>query len=246
MSERPVAPNASTAPEIRLYTQARNPFSEKVAAALAMKGLRYERVVSDAPEDVARWSPIERTLPVLEIDGQRKADSHAIVAWLDERFPEPSLYSSDPRIAEQQRSLAEWCDDSFTFYWNRWRNARYPQPGDDAPVDASLLARLRERIQRRLGHAPPTRADARELEIIGQIFDRMTDLESFLGERPFFHAEAPSIADLSVYAMLRVLRDGPIPYCSEAIEERPRLAAFLDRVDGRIKSAEAGRRRIEG
>ena len=28
-----------------------------------------------------------------------------------------------------------------------------------------------------------------------------------LGERPFFHAEEPSLADLAVYAMLRVLRE---------------------------------------
>ncbi len=245
MTERTSPPNVSTAPQIRLYTQTRNPFSEKVAAALAMKGLAFERIVSDAPEDVARWSPVERTLPVLEIDGQRKADSNAIVAWIDRLFPEPSLYSSDQRTAEQQRHLAEWSDDSFTFYWNRWRNARYPQPGDDAPVDDSLLARLRGHIQRRFRSAPRTRADARELEVIGQLIDRMTDLEGFLGVRPFFHSDEPSIADISVYAMLRVLRDGPIPYCAEAIEERPKLAAFLDRVEGRIKSLEAVGREVD-
>ncbi len=111
---------------IRLYTQALNSYTEKVAAALALKGMPFARVVSEEPEDVQRWSPIARTLPVLEIDGRRKSDSIKIVKWLDELHPNPPLFSGDPRIAEAQRHLAEWSDDSFTWSWNRWRTARYP------------------------------------------------------------------------------------------------------------------------
>ena len=132
------------APVVRLYTQSMNPYTEKVAAALALKQLPFERVVSDEPEDVKRWSPITRMLPVLEIDGRRKPESNAIVQWLDELFPEPPLYSRDPRTAEAQRNLASWSDDSFLWYWNRWRSARYPQPGDQAPVDALIRTGLQE------------------------------------------------------------------------------------------------------
>ncbi|MBJ22370.1 MAG: hypothetical protein GY910_15465 [bacterium] len=67
----------------------------------------------------------------------------------------------------------------------------------------------------------------------------MNDLVRFLRDRAFFHPDEPSIADISVYSMLRVLRNGPIPHCAQAIEERPTLAAFLDRLEGRIKSLEA-------
>lgn len=239
-------PEPAKPSSIRLYTQSMNPYAEKVAAALALKRLAYERVVSDDPEDVARWSPIARTLPVLEIDGRRKADSNAILLWLDERFPEPMLYSVVPKTADAQRHLAEWSDDSFAFYWNRWRVARYPQPGDDQPVDASFVVRLIGHVGRPFGRQPRTRADARELEIVKQIFDRLRDLEGFLGEREFFHADEPSVADISVYAMLRVLREGPIPGCAEAIEERALLAAFLDRMEGRIKAAESRRLAVDG
>jgi glutathione S-transferase len=233
-AEPPDAP-----PTVRLYTQSLNPYTEKVAAALALKRLPFERVISDEPEDLQRWSPIARTLPVLEIDGRRMADSLEIVLWLDELFPEPPLYSPDPRIAETQRNLADWSDNSFIWYWNRWRTARYPQPGDQTPADASMLARIRGQIARTLGHTPTTRADLRELEIIRELQDRMDDLVGFLRDRDFFHADEPSIADLSVYAMLLVLREGSIPGCAEAIAERPTLAAFLDRMAGRIKSLES-------
>jgi glutathione S-transferase len=232
------ANSANGSPKVRLYTQFMNPFTEKVAAALALKRLHFERVVSDEPEDLQRWSPIARTLPVLEIDGHRKADSLTIVHWLDELYPDPPLYSPDPRIAEAQRNLADWSDNSFSWYWNRWRTARYPQPGDETPVDDSILARIKDQIVRTLGHAPRTRADIRELEIIRELQDRMDDLVGFLRDRPFFHSEEPSIADLSVYSMLLILREGPIPGCAEAIAERPTLAAFVDRMAGRIKSLE--------
>ncbi len=244
MSERLPSPAAKPT-SIRLYTQSRNPYSERVAAALALKGLAFERVVSDDPADVKRWSPIARTLPVLEIDGRRKADSGVILDWLEELVPEPPLLSSVPKTAEAQRRLAEWSNDSFTFYWNRWRTARYPQPGDDQPVDDSLMARVIGHVGRRFGRKPTTRAEARELEIVAGLFDRMTDLEGFLGDRPFFHADEPSIADISVYATLRVLRDGPIPGCAEALAERPALAAFVDRMEARIEEAESRRLGVE-
>lgn len=234
----PDADGRDRAPTIRLFTQGMNPFAEKVAAALALKQLAFERVVSDDPEDVARWSPIARTLPVLEIDGRRRADSNAIIDWLDERYPEPTLFSRDPRTAAAQRQLADWSDSSFVWYWNRWRAARYPQPGDEAPVDESFLSRLRESLGRSLRITPRSRADARELEIIESLRDRMNDLEGFLGDRSYFHAEEPSVADLSVYAMLRVLREGPIPGSAQFIEERPRLAAYLERMEGRIQPHE--------
>lgn len=225
-------------PTVRLYTQSLNPFSEKVAAALALKRIPFERIVSDEPEDLQRWSPIARMLPVLEIDGRRKSDSQKIVRWLDELYPEPPLYSRDPRVAEAQLNLAEWSDNSFSWYWNRWRTARYPQPGDESPIEDSLLTRIKEKIGRTFGHTPRSRADLRELEIIDELQDRMDDLVGFLRDRPFFHADEPSIADLSVYSMLLILREGPIPDCAEAIAERPTLAAFLDRIAGRIKSLE--------
>lgn len=233
---------AGSPPVIRLFTQTVNPFSEKVAAALALKALPFERVVSDDPDDVARWSPIARTLPVLEIDGRRKTGSMSIVGWIDELAPEPPLYSPDPRTAVAQKSLAQWADDSFLWYWNRWRTARYPRPGDEEPVDDSLLGRLRRRVGERVarsvgrpfGRGPASRADQRELEVIGEIEDRLSDLVGFLGTRPYFHAEAPSIADLSIYSFLVVLRGGAIPGCDEAIAERPTLMAFVERMRARI------------
>jgi len=224
---------------IVLYTQHYNPFSEKVATVLRLKGLGYERVASDQPEDIRRWSPVTHKLPVLEIGSERVHDSDRIIQWVDGLFPEPPLRAGDPRSAEAQERLAAWADSSLLFYWDRWRQARFPRPGDEQPLAAGLLDGLRGKLERSLGLAPArmSRAEARELEVVGEIVQRLDDLVTFLGERPYFHGELPSIADVSVYGMLRVLADGPIPLPTDAIASRAPLAAYVERLEAALRDA---------
>ena len=214
---------------IRLYTQNTNPFSEKVALGLRLKRLPFERVVSDNPEDVRRWSPVTHRLPVLEIDGERVAESAEILARLDELYPEPSLHARDPRTKEAQARLAEWSDSSLLWYWDRWREARYPRPGDEQPASPGLLGRIRSSLG--IGEEGLSRVELRELEVVTDIAKTLDDLVGFLGTRPFFHSEQASLADLSVFGMLRILCDGPIPHTRELLEERPELWSYVERME---------------
>jgi glutathione S-transferase len=220
--------------KIRLYTQSINPFTSKVELALSLKGLGYEREVSNDPEDVKRWSPVTQQLPVIQIDGRRLHDSAAILEALDELFPEPSLRARDPKTARAQQRLAEWSDSSFLFYWNRWREARFPRPGDEQPAeDASLLGMLKGGIARtfRTSGGTLNRRQLREAEVLDGLAARLGDLSAFLGRRPFFYADEPSIADVSVYGMLRILKDGPIEGSRELILERPDLGTYMERME---------------
>jgi len=211
-----------------LYTQAINPFSEKVARALNYKGLPYERVVSNDAADVRRWSPATGMLPVLEIDGKRVADSAKILRWLDEVSPDRPLLSADPRSRAAQESLADWSDTSFLWYWDRWRAARFPQPGDERPAAPGLLDKLR--VHLRGGSQAPTRAQVRELEVMDGIAARLDDLVGFLGTRGFFYSDSLSVADLSVYGMLWTIDRGPMP--SEGLlSARPPLQDYMGRME---------------
>jgi glutathione S-transferase len=59
------------------------------------------------------------TFPVLELDGVRIADSTAIIAAIEQRYPEPPLYPDD--FADRQRALAleEWFDENVGPYTRR-------------------------------------------------------------------------------------------------------------------------------
>jgi glutathione S-transferase len=83
-------------------------FSEKARWALDFKRVDHVR---RAPLPglhmlvaLARTGGAATTLPVLELDGERIADSTAVIAALEARFPDRPLYPADP--AERQRALA--------------------------------------------------------------------------------------------------------------------------------------------
>jgi glutathione S-transferase len=84
-------------------------YSEKVRWALDYKGVEHERrtpfVGAHQLVAMARTRSRHRRLPVLRLNGGRAiGDSTAIVAALEERYPEPPLYPADP--AERARALA--------------------------------------------------------------------------------------------------------------------------------------------
>ena len=94
---------------MRLY---RIPFStnvERVALALAHKGLEVEPVDVD-PND---RSPIvavsgQSLVPVLEDEGRVVSDSTNILEYLEERYPDPPLYSRDPARRAECVVFVDW------------------------------------------------------------------------------------------------------------------------------------------
>jgi glutathione S-transferase len=80
-------------------------FSEKVRWALDYKRITHRRKVLGADYLIRAWRATGRgTLPILFLDGRAIGDSTNIIAALEKRYPEPSLYPSD--AAARQRALA--------------------------------------------------------------------------------------------------------------------------------------------
>jgi glutathione S-transferase len=223
---------------ITLYGPARTPFTEKVRRALLYKGLDFELVEPTSAEDYKRWSPKTGQLPALDLHGEHVPDSTDILLRLDQVYPEPALLSSDPTVAAQQRQLEEWADESFLWYFLKYRRMAM---GDDYVMplplageqDAPPPAPKRSSIWRRLGAwlraggtwERPHTALLRELAL------RLDDLANFLGARPFFYADQLSMADLAVYSMLGYLREDRIPGSALLLAARPTLVALLERVE---------------
>ena len=113
-------------PPLRLY---RFPFStnvERVALALAHKGIEVESVWVDPADrsEVVRISGQE-LVPVL-VDGDRVvADSTAILEHLEERFPERPLYPADPARRAELRLFVDW----FNRVWKRPPNLIVAEEG---------------------------------------------------------------------------------------------------------------------
>lgn len=207
-------------PEIVVYGPPQAPFTDKVLRALTLKKLEHTLVEPSGPEDYRRWSPETGMLPVADLDGERVADSARILDRLDELYPEPPLVAADPKVAESQRRLEIWAEQTFFFYWDRFLRDEGEQTGG-----AGRLARF--------GILGPGERGARDARArYGAEFEqRIADLANFLGDRPFFYADRISRADISVASFLEILRTRAVPGADALLARHPTLLELQLRVD---------------
>jgi maleylacetoacetate isomerase len=95
-----------------LHDYWRSSASYRVRIALALKGIAYDRVAVDlvagaqrSPEHLA-LNP-QGLVPALQIDGLMLTQSLAIIDYLDETRPEPSLLPPHPMARARVRALAQ-------------------------------------------------------------------------------------------------------------------------------------------
>jgi glutathione S-transferase len=200
---------------IRLY---RIPFStnvERVALALAHKGLEAEPVVIDPSDrrEVERISG-QRLVPVIDDDGTVVADSTAILEYLEERYPEPRLYPVDSGGRAEMRICIDW----FNRVWKRPPNE----------IEAELLAPAPD--ERRIAELAAWMAEALEL------------FEQLLAGRDYLLGNDFSAADCAAYPFLKYARGRDagddelfhrILEEHQRLESHPRLAAWIARIDER-------------
>lgn len=90
-------------------------YSEKARWALAWKGVEHRRrsPIPSTHIPIALWLTrgAHYTFPVLTLDGRHIGDSTAIVAALEERFPEPPLYPADPEQRRRALELEDFFDE---------------------------------------------------------------------------------------------------------------------------------------
>jgi glutathione S-transferase len=196
---------------IRLY---RAPFStnvERVALALALKGLAAESVWIDYSDR----SLVERVsgrplVPVLDYHGQIVVESMDIVRFLDQRHPHPPLYPADP---SEVLAFVEWFDGT----WKGPPNQIEAELGKPEP-DEALIAALGE-----------------------EMIECLDRFEGMLAGRDYLLGEDLSAADICAFPFLKFATvhdpaDGELFHMilrdrQRDGRDRPRLAAWIDRID---------------
>lgn len=96
---------------MRLFGYFRSSTSYRLRIALNLKGLAFENIPvslltgeNKAPEFTAR-NPFG-SLPMLEADGRDRAQSMALLEWLDEAYPDPAFLPRDIEARYTVRELA--------------------------------------------------------------------------------------------------------------------------------------------
>jgi glutathione S-transferase len=129
---------ARMADVLTLYDADRCPYCARVRIVLAEKALSWETVavdLDDRPAWIYEKNPLGR-VPVLEEDGLVLPESAVIMAYLDERYPEPPLLPADAAERALARLLVERFDRLSAPYYRVRRG--------DADAREELQARLGE------------------------------------------------------------------------------------------------------
>jgi len=98
---------------VKLIDAARCPYCARVRIALAEKGIDHDVVavdLSDRPQWVIELNPPSGRVPVLD-DGFVLPESEVIMAYIEERYPEPQLLPADPGERARARLLVHRFDD---------------------------------------------------------------------------------------------------------------------------------------
>jgi glutathione S-transferase len=200
---------------LRLY---RFPFStnvERVALALAHKGLEAESVWVDPNDrsEVVRVSGQE-LVPVL-VDGDHVvADSTAILEYLDERIPERPLYPADPARRTELRLFVDW----FNQVWKRPPNLIVDEEAKAEPDPVRIA------------------------ELEGLIGGALPLFEELLAGRDFLFGDELSAADVVAFPFLKyalLWEEGDPDRFHEVLRDTQRLDGRFPRLERWIRRIDA-------
>jgi glutathione S-transferase len=198
---------------IRLYRAPESTNVERVALALAHKGLAVESVVIsyDDRDPVVAVSG-QPLVPVIDDGGLIVSDSTAILRYLEQRYPDPPLFPRGPAARAELDVFFEW----FNEVWKVAPNAIEAELARPDP-NAALVALQSSRMARWL-----------------DVFEDLLDGRDHLLSIEF------GAADCVAYPFLKYARSRA-PHDDEAFhvilethqplgDRHPRLAAWIDRV----------------
>jgi glutathione S-transferase len=190
---------------ITLYDADRCPYCARVRIVLAEKGLEYEVVpvdLDDRPAWIYEKNPLGK-VPVLEEGDFLLPESAVVNEYLEERWPEPSLWPADPGERALGRLLVDRFDELSRPYYALRRGEEGARERLDVQL-AALAARLERRpflSGREFGLADvayvPWILRARErMGVALDPFPALADWVERLGERPSVAAESELVAAL--------------------------------------------------
>ncbi len=234
-------------------------YNEKVRWALDYKQIPHVRrsLVPGVHLIVAkRLTGTIDTTPVLTLDGRSIGDSTAIIAALEERWPQPPLYPADPQERARALELEDFFDEQLGPHIRRAvyfvlleePDAVLPLFLNGQPLPARIMLRgafpvLKVGMRRRMQIEAEPAAESRELTVAA-----MDRLEAEIGPSGYLVGDSFSVADLtaaSLFYPLVLPPEFPYPVLSGLPEAgREFVASFASRPGARWVSEMYARHRL--
>lgn len=223
-----------------------SPFVLEVERGLRLSQLPFERATPSMMQ-IRKLNPVGQ-LPVLAVDSENVADSTAILRRID------ALCSGAlVRGLTKEQSAEAWLWEEFAdtalypfVLATRWADDRgWPVPRDaffgsiPFPLRPLIANGIRKRVIKRLVERDFLRAGLPAL--YGRLRHTLDALDTRAPAAGFWLGPNASVADLGLFAHLHSLRLPQTPWQAEEVAKRPRLSAYLDRVDAATSLAGSSR-----
>jgi glutathione S-transferase len=214
-----------------------SPFCLKLETYLRMADLPYTVVVEDMLDKAPKGK-----MPYIDDAGEKVGDSNLIIEYLTAKYgdrTDAQLSPADRGISLAMRRLIDenlyWC-----MVYSRWVNLENWQTtrsiyfSNMPPVVKQIVpGLLRKKVIKSLkGHGMGNHSAA-EIDAIGQ--RDLLALANFLGAKPFFFGDQPTILDATAYGIVRNFVE--VPYNSplnQQAKQLDNLVAFADRMTARF------------
>jgi glutathione S-transferase len=201
-------------------------YSEKVRWALDYKAVQHDRRASIGGYHIPATLVLTRgrhyTLPLIELDGRRIGDSTAIIAALEQRYPDPPLYPADPAERRRALELEDFFDEQLGPYIRRFTFHALRSDRDMFDELASRQVPAPFRRYRRLAGAYAraftgarfqTVSDRRADEALRRTLAALDRLDAELGSGEYLVGGRFTVADLTAAALFYPLvlpPEGPL------------------------------------
>lgn len=219
---------------IKIYQFEVSPFCDKVRRACRYKQLPFE-VQEVSMLSAGKYSSAKK-LPVIDDGPERVEDSTQIVQYLDKKYPEPSLYPTDPAELALCNVLEDWADESL-YYYDIALHFSFPENAKrraghilqhEKPWLKKLLGPLTPGLLRKMGENQG--AGRRPREVILEDIDRhIASISNLLEDKDFLLPSGLSAADLSIFVELDAIKVAELG--AEIIARYSPVEEWMSRVD---------------
>lgn len=210
----------SDAPELILHHYPESPYAEKIRRMMGMKKLAWRSViipmVAPKPDLVALTGGYRKT-PVLQIGANIYCDSDLIARTIDRLHPNPPLFPDN--------------SDSLCFFLGPWQQELFwlavRTAGASAPIfppgfleDRAGMLEVPLSLAKAMADVEPQREQLRA---------KLTMLDDHLSRRLFVLGSQPSLADLSFFHPVFILK--MVPQVSHLLEPYSHIRPWMERMD---------------
>lgn len=169
---------------IKFYALGLSGYCTKVRMVLRIKNVPYEEVRPDGGHysSAAYQERVPSgTIPAIELEAFTLFDSEAIVEFLEDRWPDPSMRSTDPQEKARQRALSQF------------HNTRLE------PVVRKLFPVVKQKRNREI--------DKQVSQLKDSFIDQVEKLGKVLSPAPYIGGRTPCLADCGFPTTIRMGQD---------------------------------------